>query len=146
MRPPEVALLPCGYTMCKVPETIVLTLPNPSDTVANRSAHLGPPTAKERDSCVGKLFLSPHFWACPEELSISAQNRSTPPFPNNIYCTGVVTTEAVPHDSYVITGEESNERVTFSENDFCLHKNRGSNQGAKNRGCFFGGSAFRGRR
>lgn len=48
----------------------------------------------------------------------------------DIYCAGVITTEAVPQDSYVITGEESYYKVTFQEGDY-VFLNKGSGQGVK---------------
>ena len=58
--------------------------------------------------------------------------QSAPPVPRvgDIYCSGEVTTEAVPHDTYVITGEQSNTRITFDEGDY-VYVNKGSNQGVK---------------
>lgn len=58
--------------------------------------------------------------------------QSAPPVPRvgDIYCSGEVTTEAVPHDTYVITGEQSSTRITFDEGDY-VYVNKGSNQGVK---------------
>jgi hypothetical protein len=58
--------------------------------------------------------------------------QSAPPVPRvgDIYCSGEVTTEAIPHDTYVITGEQSNTRITFDEGDY-VYVNKGSNQGVK---------------
>ena len=60
----------------------------------------------------------------------SAQNRAAAPYPNDVYCSGVVTTEAVPRDSYIITGEESNLDVVFSDHDY-VFINKGSSKGVK---------------
>jgi hypothetical protein len=58
--------------------------------------------------------------------------QSAPPVPRlgDIYCSGEVTTEAIPHDTYVITGEQSDTRITFDEGDY-VYVNKGSNQGVK---------------
>jgi hypothetical protein len=58
--------------------------------------------------------------------------QSAPPVPRSgdIYCSGEVTTEAIPHDTYVITGEQSNTRITFDDGDY-VYVNKGSNQGVK---------------
>jgi hypothetical protein len=58
--------------------------------------------------------------------------QSAPPIPRSgdIYCSGEVTTEAIPHDTYVITGEQSDTRITFDEGDY-VYVNKGSNQGVK---------------
>jgi hypothetical protein len=47
-----------------------------------------------------------------------------------MYCSGVVSTEAVPHDSYIISGEQSDPYYVFRVNDL-IYINRGANQGAK---------------
>lgn len=60
----------------------------------------------------------------------SAQEKAFAPGPNELYCSGVVTTEAVPRDVYVITGEESNHRITFDEGEN-VFINKGSQQGVK---------------
>jgi len=60
----------------------------------------------------------------------SAQEAVPVPIENDLYCSGMVTTESVPRSSYVITGEGSNYRITFDYGDY-LYINRGSNQGAK---------------
>ena len=62
-------------------------------------------------------------------MSASAQNVSQP-FPNDVYCSGIVTSESVPRDNYVITGEESNTKVVFIQNDF-VFISKGSSQGVK---------------
>ncbi len=62
-------------------------------------------------------------------IAVSAQNASQP-FPNDVYCSGVVTTEAVPRDNYIITGEESNTKVVFIQNDY-VFISKGSSQGVK---------------
>ena len=49
---------------------------------------------------------------------------------NDIYCAGLVTSEAIPHDTYVITGEQSERKNVFDPGDY-VYVNKGSNQGAK---------------
>ncbi len=63
-------------------------------------------------------------------IAASAQERAASAYPNDVYCAGVVTTEAVPRDTYVITGEESNTRVVFSDHDR-VFINKGSSKGVK---------------
>jgi hypothetical protein len=58
-----------------------------------------------------------------------AQN-ATEPFPNDVYCAGIVTSEAVPRDNYILSGEESNTRIVFSQNDY-VFISKGSSQGVK---------------
>jgi hypothetical protein len=49
---------------------------------------------------------------------------------NDIYCAGTITTEAIPRDTYIITGEESSYKLTFTEGSY-VYVNKGSNQGVK---------------
>jgi len=58
----------------------------------------------------------------------SAQNPA--PYPNNVYCSGVVTTEAVPRDTFILTGQESNTNVVFTDHEF-VYINKGSSKGVK---------------
>lgn len=60
----------------------------------------------------------------------NAAVNSMVPTPNELYCSGVVTTEAVPRDTYVITGEESDTKMTYETNDI-VYVNKGSDQGVK---------------
>lgn len=62
--------------------------------------------------------------------SASAQQKAPVAIPNDLYCSGVVTNEAVPHDTYVITGEESDYKMTFQEGDY-VYINKGSSHGVK---------------
>jgi hypothetical protein len=52
------------------------------------------------------------------------------PRPSDMYCSGIITTEAVPHDTVLITGEQSNYKIIFNEGDY-VYINRGSDQGVK---------------
>jgi len=61
---------------------------------------------------------------------VSAQNKGQTTTQDDIYCSGVVTTESVPRDTYVITGEGSNVKNTFMEGDY-VYFNKGANQGVK---------------
>jgi hypothetical protein len=58
------------------------------------------------------------------------QTRPTTPSPGELYCSGIVTTESVPKDTYVITGEQSNYKITFDEGDY-VYINKGSSQGVR---------------
>ena len=60
----------------------------------------------------------------------SAQGVTTMPGPNDHLCSGLVTTESVPQDTYVITGEQSNYKITFDLGDY-VYINKGSDQGVK---------------
>jgi len=65
-------------------------------------------------------------------LAVAAAAQQSPKAPNNddIYCSGMVTQEPVPHDTYMISGEQSNYKVTFGQGDL-VYINKGSDQGAK---------------
>lgn len=58
------------------------------------------------------------------------QAQTPVPIENDLYCSGTVTTEAVPRSSYIITGEGSNYRITFDYGDY-VYINRGGEQGVK---------------
>jgi hypothetical protein len=48
----------------------------------------------------------------------------------DVYCSGIVTTQHVPTSARLITGEESNSKLTFSEGDY-VYINQGSSKGVK---------------
>jgi hypothetical protein len=58
------------------------------------------------------------------------QNAPTTPTQSDLYCSGVVTDQPVPSDSYVISGENSRYKSTFSSGDY-IFINRGGAQGVK---------------
>jgi hypothetical protein len=60
----------------------------------------------------------------------SQQPAPTTPTQADLYCSGVVTDQALPNDSYVISGENSNYKTTFFSGDY-IYINRGSAQGVK---------------
>jgi len=60
----------------------------------------------------------------------AAQQPATAPVEVDVYCSGTVTNEAVPTDTFLITGEQSNYKVTFQQGDL-VYINKGSSQGAK---------------
>ena len=61
---------------------------------------------------------------------VFAQEGPKVPNPADIYCSGQVTTETVPHESYIISGEESYLKGLFANGDL-VFINRGSSQGVK---------------
>src|SRR5260370_40117269 len=58
------------------------------------------------------------------------QNTARVPDYSSVYCAGIVTNKSVPHDTYLISGEESNVKMTFSDRDL-VYLNRGSAQGVR---------------
>jgi hypothetical protein len=61
---------------------------------------------------------------------VSAQEKLPTTTRDDIYCSGVVTTESVPRDTYVITGEGSSIKNVFDEGDY-VYINKGATQGVK---------------
>lgn len=59
-----------------------------------------------------------------------AQEAPNKPTDGQLYCSGVVTSDAVPADMYVITGSDSIYRIAFSEHKL-VFLNKGSSQGVK---------------
>lgn len=59
-----------------------------------------------------------------------AQQPPKTPNPADIYCSGMATVEGIPHDIYLISGEQSNYKVTFAQGDL-VYLNRGSDDGVK---------------
>src|ERR1700734_1092073 len=64
-------------------------------------------------------------------VTASAQNpAASAPIYKDVYCSGTITNESVPQDSYVITGEGSNYKITFWDGDY-VYLNKGASQGVK---------------
>ena len=59
-----------------------------------------------------------------------AQQGAVNPTDNELYCSGIVTQDPVPADTYVISGAESYSRITFSDHKL-IFINKGSSQGVK---------------
>lgn len=77
----------------------------------------------------GKIVLASLVLSLSGGVS-SAQDKSAVPSSGDLYCAGTVTSESVPRDAYVITGEESTHRITFRDGD-SVFVNKGSGQGVK---------------
>jgi hypothetical protein len=60
----------------------------------------------------------------------SAQVAASTPIYKDIYCSGTITNESFPQDSYVISGEGSSYRITFWDGDY-VYLNKGASQGVK---------------
>jgi hypothetical protein len=63
-------------------------------------------------------------------LIASGTHAQQAPTDGQLYCSGVVTSDAVPTDMYVITGSDSIYRIVFSEHKL-VYLNKGSSQGVK---------------
>ncbi len=60
----------------------------------------------------------------------AAQQAPRTPNTTDIYCSGIVTNENVPYDTYLISGEQSNYKIVFSQGDL-VYVNKGSDQSVK---------------
>jgi len=79
----------------------------------------------------GKLFIFGLALTVSAAVAIAqdtTQERVHTPIPNDMYCSGVISKEAVPQDTFVVTGEESNYKTTFQEGDY-VYLNKGASQG-----------------
>ncbi len=63
-------------------------------------------------------------------LAVAVAAAQEGPKTSDVYCSGMVTTDRVPYDTYLISGEQSNIKVTFEQGDV-VYINKGSAQGAK---------------
>src|ERR1700730_7508615 len=59
-----------------------------------------------------------------------AQTASFTPLENQIYCSGIVTSDPVPTDTYIITGEESYFNIVYTDHQL-VFLNKGGSQGVK---------------
>jgi hypothetical protein len=60
----------------------------------------------------------------------SAQAKTRAPIQNDMYCSGVVSDEAVPSETMLITGEFANTLTTFGQGDY-IYINKGTSKGVK---------------
>jgi len=60
----------------------------------------------------------------------AAPEAGTAPTTADVLCAGMMTTEDVPYDTYVISGEEADPRTIFTQGDY-IYINKGASQGAK---------------
>ena len=77
----------------------------------------------------GKIAVSALLLALAAGVA-RAQDPTNAPIPADMYCSGIVSSDAVPRDTYVITGEESSNKITFQEGNY-VYINKGSGQGVK---------------
>jgi hypothetical protein len=59
-----------------------------------------------------------------------AQRAANTPTEHDMYCSGMITTDRVPADTYVISGVESDQRIIYSQSNF-VFINKGAKQGVK---------------
>jgi hypothetical protein len=81
-----------------------------------------------RIAFLGALLLA--FGAAGAAAQAPPSPRGTAATLADVMCAGMVTTEAIPYDSYVISGEESDPKTVFAKYDY-LYINKGASQGVK---------------
>jgi len=85
---------------------------------------------------VAGLFLTLVFGAATcvaQEASIQIQQGAPPPTQpnrNNVYCSGFYSTERIPDDTRLVSGEQSEYKVTFNMGEI-VYLSKGMNQGVK---------------
>jgi hypothetical protein len=60
----------------------------------------------------------------------AAQSVPAVALTSDVYCSGLVTTESVPRDTILITGEQSANKIVFEEGDY-VYVNKGADAGVK---------------
>jgi hypothetical protein len=78
----------------------------------------------------GKIVLASLFLGFSGIAAAAQDVAPAVPPRGDVYCSGIITTEAVPRDTILITGEESNYKIIFNEGDY-VYINKGSDQGVK---------------
>jgi hypothetical protein len=63
-------------------------------------------------------------------VATAQQYSPTTPTPTDLYCSGVISDQAVPNNLYVISGEDSRYKTTFQTDD-AIFINAGAEQGVK---------------
>src|SRR5260370_6424262 len=61
---------------------------------------------------------------------VHAQQFGSVPSESDVYCSGLATTQPVPNDTYLISGENSRYKNAFQQGDY-VYINRGAEQGVK---------------
>jgi hypothetical protein len=65
-----------------------------------------------------------------QDPALPQRQPGTAAIPADLYCSGMVTTEAVPHDTFIVSGEESNYKTTFQDGNY-VYINKGASNGVK---------------
>lgn len=78
----------------------------------------------------GKMIFAGLVVALSGSLAFAQEQQAPVPIDNDLYCSGIVTTENIPRDAYVITGEGSDHNIVFVQGEY-VYIDRGSDQGVK---------------
>ncbi len=76
------------------------------------------------------LSLVLAFGAAHASAQAARPEPGTVPNQADIYCSGIVTNEQIPYDTYLISGEESTPTTIYSQNNY-VYINKGAAQGVK---------------
>src|SRR6266852_5708071 len=124
------------YQKCKATSAIWLTREAGPDTFARKSPRTARRACFRRSSGmrarIAGLSLSVFLGAA----VASAQNapRAAPPIPqidySTVNCSGFVTDQKVPDEIRLVSGEQSNYKITFARGDY-VHINRGQDKGVR---------------
>jgi len=78
----------------------------------------------------GKIVLAGLVLALCGTGAMAGSSQVATTTQGDIYCSGVITSAAVPQDTFIISGEGSDYKVTFQEGSY-VYINKGANQGVK---------------
>ncbi|HUO34827.1 MAG TPA: hypothetical protein VMU43_07530 [Candidatus Acidoferrum sp.] len=78
----------------------------------------------------GKIVLAGLVLALCGTGAMAASSQVATTTQGDIYCSGVITTASIPQDTFIITGEGSDYKVTFQEGSY-VYINKGASQGVK---------------
>jgi hypothetical protein len=70
------------------------------------------------------------FGAAQAAAQAANPEPGTVPNASDVYCSGLITNEAIPYDTYLISGEESTPTTMYAENNY-VYINKGASQGVK---------------
>jgi hypothetical protein len=62
--------------------------------------------------------------------AVRAQYQKNKPSYGDVYCSGMITNEGVPADTFLVTGEEAEYQITFQNGNY-VYLNRGADAGVK---------------
>jgi hypothetical protein len=65
-----------------------------------------------------------------QDPALAPRQPGAAAIPADLYCSGMVTTEAVPRETFIVSGEESNYKTTFQEGNY-VYINKGASNGVK---------------
>lgn len=79
---------------------------------------------------LGLSFAFLSSGALAQENGLRDRSTIQPPTQQDLYCSGMVTTDHVSRNTQLVSGEEANYTITFSDGDY-VYINKGSDKGVK---------------